>query len=403
MAGFRHGVYVEQVPTALVPAAPVESALPFVVGTAPVHTLDAEARPVNRPVVVRSLKQFVETFGAVPDGEAEADYTLAQFARVYLGLYGAEPFVAVNVFDPAVHQKADGAPSVAAVAATDVVGGQGVGGRAGVEVLESVVPTLGLRPTVLLAPRFSAEPAVAAALFAKADRYGGKWPAFAAVDVPGDLVAEADVLAWKAANGAGPGYVCWPPLNGAEGAAHPLSTHVAGLLAATDLRNGGVPIESPSNKRLKGVTGAAVALTDPEANALNAQGVVAVVREGVGGLVLWGNRLAPYPASTDPVEALVTARRMFVHIAHWVQANFRQNVDDPMSRKQLETHAKRGNAYLSSLGVPGRMAIYDEDNPTAQIVDGTVVYRLSFGSAPPTEDLTIRVQYDSEAAAAAIL
>lgn len=45
MSQYRHGVYVEEQATSLVTPVTAESALPVIVGAAPVHNLPAAQRP----------------------------------------------------------------------------------------------------------------------------------------------------------------------------------------------------------------------------------------------------------------------------------------------------------------------------------------------------------------------
>ena len=101
---FTHGVYTQELPTPVYAMREVDSALPFVVGTAPVHNLSADkSAPLNEPKLLFNFKQFVETFGGVGDSENEADFTLSEFARIFFTLYNMGPVVFVNVLDPANH------------------------------------------------------------------------------------------------------------------------------------------------------------------------------------------------------------------------------------------------------------------------------------------------------------
>ncbi|RUM89257.1 MAG: phage tail sheath family protein [Thermodesulfatator sp.] len=101
---FTHGVYVEEVPTPITAVREVDSALPFVVGVAPVHNLpEGRERPVNQARLIADFTEFVETFGGLASGEDPANFGLYDFARVYFTLYGMSPAVFVNVFDPETH------------------------------------------------------------------------------------------------------------------------------------------------------------------------------------------------------------------------------------------------------------------------------------------------------------
>ncbi len=101
MSGYKHGVFIQEQPTALLPPRRISAGLPVVVGTAPVHTLDEDkVQPINSPKLIYSYQEFVETFGYSTDFTS---YSLCEFARVFLGLYGVAPAVFVNVLDPATH------------------------------------------------------------------------------------------------------------------------------------------------------------------------------------------------------------------------------------------------------------------------------------------------------------
>lgn len=100
MSGYKHGVFIQEQPTALLPPRRISAGLPVVVGTAPVHTVEGQ-QPIEEPKLIYSYQEFVNTFGYSDDF---ASYTLCEFARVFLGLYGVAPAVFVNVLDPASHK-----------------------------------------------------------------------------------------------------------------------------------------------------------------------------------------------------------------------------------------------------------------------------------------------------------
>ena len=94
MTSYLHGVYPSAVPTSVRPPITAYAGLPVVVGTAPV-VLGVRTN-VNVPALCSSFAEYVAKLG----GGAVADYTLAEFARVYFGLYGMGPAVMINVLDP---------------------------------------------------------------------------------------------------------------------------------------------------------------------------------------------------------------------------------------------------------------------------------------------------------------
>ena len=100
---YRHGVYVSEVPTSIVPPVRVDAATPFFVGAAPVHLVaktEAEAKAlVNKPVIAHTYAEAVEALGMASPGEWDG-YTLSECVYSQFALYGVAPAVFVNVFDP---------------------------------------------------------------------------------------------------------------------------------------------------------------------------------------------------------------------------------------------------------------------------------------------------------------
>lgn len=85
---YRHGVYSSEQATSLKPPVRIDTALPVVVGTAPVQTLEAGVvAPINSPKLIFDFGEFVRQFGSLPAGAKVADYTLYEFASIYLNRY----------------------------------------------------------------------------------------------------------------------------------------------------------------------------------------------------------------------------------------------------------------------------------------------------------------------------
>jgi phage tail sheath protein FI len=109
---YRHGVFTTENPTSLTAPVTADSALPFVVGTAPINLGD-EAN-VNKPVLCTSYAEAVAKFGY---SDEWSDYTLCEFMYSQFALFATGPVVMVNVLDPATHKT-----DVSAKAATMVAG-----------------------------------------------------------------------------------------------------------------------------------------------------------------------------------------------------------------------------------------------------------------------------------------
>ena len=109
---YRHGITTTENPTSLTAPVTADSALPFVVGTAPIN-LGVETN-VNKPILCSSYDEAVAALGYSDDWDS---FTLCEFIHSQFALFATGPVVLVNVLDPATHKT-----EVAAEAATMVAG-----------------------------------------------------------------------------------------------------------------------------------------------------------------------------------------------------------------------------------------------------------------------------------------
>ncbi|HFC98260.1 MAG TPA: phage tail sheath protein [Thermosulfurimonas dismutans] len=396
---FTHGVYTQELDTKVYAVREVDSALPFVVGVAPVHNLPSGTpQPINEPKLIFNFTEFVKTFGAPKDAEDPSVFGLYEFARVYFTLYGMSPAVFVNVFDPANHTDASGNPDPTAVTAADVIGGVDAtnGTRTGLELIEEVFPRFGKIVGLVLAPGFSHNTTVANALIAKAESINQNFKAMAYIDVPDTAKTPTDAVAFKQNFGSSHAVFFWPRAMEGDRAV-PLSIHAAGLTAKVDRGNGGVPYESPSNKELR-VTGPEKILTLQEANYLNEQGLVTMHRM-MTGWKLWGNRTAAFPGVTDIKDSFIPCRRM----ANWIENNLIvntwQKVDDPMNKRLIESVVDTTNIWLNGLAGRGmllgaRVAFLPEENPETDLANGIIRFHIYYLAPPPAETIEFVLEVD---------
>lgn len=99
---YKHGVYVNEIPTAVLPPTAVSASLPVVFGTAAVNRSTRENAPINEPVLCYSYAEAVAAFGYSDDWS----FTLSEFIYSHFSLYGLAPVVLVNVLDPSTHKTA---------------------------------------------------------------------------------------------------------------------------------------------------------------------------------------------------------------------------------------------------------------------------------------------------------
>ena len=307
-----HGVSARQQATSVLTPAVAESGIPFVVGTAPVHTAERPAA-AGVPVLCTSWDEAVAQLGY---SENWKDYTLCEVMYSHFKLFGCQPLILCNVLDAAEMQQdveaADlpvskhkitlplaalsGSLKIKAAggeaSATEYVGGKDYEAyysgeyliielledgdcyeadklnvayakaapeqvttaqvAAGVESVEFCLGSFGIAPDLLLAPGFSQDSVVAAVMAAKAAAIGGLFGAKALIDIDCGVEGAktyADVLAAKnKANLVDERQIVCWPMLRLGDYLFHQSTQLAGLIAQVDTGNGGCPYESPSNK-----------------------------------------------------------------------------------------------------------------------------------------------------------
>lgn len=413
---YGHGVYVEEKATGLVTPVEVDSALPVIVGTAPVHNLpEGSPPPVNEPMLIYSMPEFVAAFGTPGDGESTEDFTLYQAADSIFTRYGVGPIVFINVFDPARHtrilppkddgEEARNVPDVSKVTAEDIIGGVDASTlrRTGLKLVEEVFPRFRLVPGQILAPRFCREPSVALAIGAACAKIAGHFRAIGIIEVPDSVGKYTDAPAWLNDNNLTDcNLLCMLGDLVYGNTVEPGSIHLAGVIASRDAENEGVPFWSPSNKRFQaqGLThaGRKLHLTPVEAAYLNGNGIVTGLNM-IGGLVAWGDQTAAYPGVTDVKDSSIPIRRMFSWIGNTLVLTNWQHVSTPSRRRLVETVQDSFNVWLNGLAgremiLGGRVTFEMVDNPDSDIVDGKVRWHVYVTPSQAARELFFILEYD---------
>ncbi|MDR2503772.1 MAG: phage tail sheath family protein [Deltaproteobacteria bacterium] len=389
---YLHGVYTRELPTSLVPGRDVDTNLPFIVGTAPVDTLDpSNPKYVNTPRLYYSLEEFVKEMGWPEDESGlHEKYTLCEAAKVLLSQYNAPPIVCVNVYNPDTHA------SPLAVSSADIIGGIDAVTmkKTGLELVSEVFPRFRKVPGIILAPKFSEDPAVAVLMAAKTKSINGLFECMAAADISPDTVPNfTEVPAYKNSNNlTDPNLMlCWPRAGLGDEVYH-LSCHLAGRISQTDREAGGTPHVSPSNKRLNitralGAAGAELWLGLDEVNSLNGEGINTVSNFD-GGWKAWGNRTACYPSNTDPKDAFIPIRRFFCWYRNSFILTYFSKVDNPLNRRQIQTILDSEQIRLDGYAAQeiilgGKIEFLGQYNPLTDLMDGIAKFKLSITPPPP--------------------
>ncbi len=388
---YRRGVYVQEVPTSLVP--PVRtSTVVFAVGTAP-------QGPINDPQLIFSLDDFVNTFGWSDDYTA---YTLCEVADVAFKKMGVSPVVFVNVFDPAVHKDANNNPNPNAVTSADIVGGfdPATNTRTGLELVEEVYPKFQIVPSILIAPKFSKDPTVALALSLKASLINSHFKALALADIDTKNVKPADAPSYVTSNNLRSPFLklfygrC---LDGAK--EYNPSTLSAFVYARNDYETGDFPFHSVSNKPLP-ITEVQPLIPLDQANYLAGQGITPVARTRRG-LVAWGTRTTIYPASTDPKDTFDNVRRIFNYIGNELVLTFQQKVDFPITKRLIQSIVDSYNIRLNGLKameyiLGGRVEFREQDNPATDLADGIIRFHVYLTPPSPAREINFILEYNAK-------
>ena len=464
MTGYKHGVYTSEVPTSIVPPVVSTAGLTVVVGTAPIHLTDTTN--VNKAVLAYTYSEAVQKMGYSDDFEK---YTICEAISSHFALFAVAPLVFINVLDPSKHKvtgsaaldvvkdeavlKVDGVllPSLVVksedgsttytaeqyetefddtgfihiytevatkitvefekldatlVTPADVIGGVSLDGSyKGLELVNEVFPRFREVPGILIAPKFSTNPAVAAVMKAKVSNINGIFPAIAIADVPTSEIRDyTQVPEYKNANNlSDPNLiVCWPKCS-LGGKQYHKSTQMASLANKVDAENSGYPYHEPSNNNLQMDAavledGTEILLSLEQANYLNGQGIVTSLNF-TGGWKLWGHRTSCYPAITDPKDSFISGRRVFNYEQIQFILSYFQKVDKPGNRKLVENVVDSKNIDLNGktargflLG--GRIEFVQEENPLTNLIDGTYGFHLYITPPTPARDINGSFEFD---------
>lgn len=95
----------------------------------------------------------------------------------------------------------------------------------------------------------------------------------------------------------------------------PPSGHVAGVIAATDLKPGGGVHKAPANEQVLGVADLVTEISDKEQGILNIKGINIIRHRPFAGIRIWGARTI----ASDPLWNYINVRRLFLMVERSVR------------------------------------------------------------------------------------
>lgn len=281
--------------------------------------------------------------------------------------------------------------------------------------LREVYPRFGMTPGLLLAPGYSKDPNVAAVMQGACENINGVYSCECILDMDcgtsGAQTYDAVKQVKESKSLTSPHAYAYWPMAQVGNYRLSLSAIMGALTAATDAANGDVPSLSPSNKSLPGVTGLCledgteVILDQAQANVVNSAGIGTVLN--LNGFKAWGNNTCAYPSTTDPKDRWIAVRRFFTWRSNSLIQTYFERVDSPANYRMIEAIVDaenvNGNAYVAA----GACAAYQcefrsDENPTTQILDGTIKFHLTLAPYNPAECIEFTLEFDPTAIASAL-
>ena len=441
----NHGVFVTEAATGVSTPNEATCGIPFVIGVAPLSLADADTRATAlTPVLATSYAEAEEQLGY---SDNWIDYGISEFMFSHFKLFAQQPVIFLPLTETIATEKfsGDGSAKTFTVTASplpltiqkvtvgaaevEVVSYSSSTGvitlknapasgtdnvtayfltrpvasdvASAVDKIDLCMAMFGIIPDLIVAPGFSDQSVVAAAMAAKAGAVNGIFKARAIVDIE----AASYTAAVTAKNGGSfdeTEIICWPCAKLGDLIFHG-STLEAGRMAKTDSDNSGVPYESPSNKvvsmdSLCTSGGTEIILTLAQANILNAAGINTFLNF-IGGWKAWGNVTGCYPSNTDVKDYLIPVARMFDWVGNSLIKTFWGKLDDPMNRRLIDTILDSSNIWLNGLVGRGyllgaRVEMLEAENPLTDLMAGKISLHVYLTPPSPAQEIDFTLEYD---------
>lgn len=403
-----------------------------VVGTAPIVVINV-LDPANK----KHITALDETSVQVNDGVAEIDKVGILLEKLvvkkddttltadvdYIASFNDDGTVSLALINGGA---GDGATTLTVsgsildaskVTADDIVGGvnAATGAETGLEVVRQVHPKLSKAPGILLAPRFSKNAQVCAALQAKCRKINGLLNAVCFIDL--DCSADGaqkytDVAEQKTKQTATSreAYALWLYVKVGE-TVYSGSSMAAAATVYNDSQNGDRPVASPSNVTIPISAacledGTEVLMDQEQGTFLNDLGIATFIRSGTD-FVIWGNETAAYPKNTDPKDMFLCIRRFFNYAWTSFVLDNMSKLDKPMNPKRLQSiidsENMKGSKYVSEEACASyRMVADTEKNTAAELVAGHYHFCLYCTPFPPLKQVSVTMEYEASSLVTAL-
>lgn len=374
LAGYHHGVRVEEVNTGTTTLRIVSTAVIGLVATGP--EADAEKFPLDKPVLFTNIAKAIDAAGAAGTLPVALKAIADQSRPVVIVVR-----VPVGEGDTPEEKLAD---------QTSLVIGENTGGvRSGIQALLTAQQQLGVKPRILGAPGLDTKP-VADALTAAAEKLRAM--AYVSANGAEDLSA---ALAYAEQFGKRETMVIWPDFKAWSTKDNapvvvPAVAYALGLRAKIDTEQGWH--KTLSNVPLNGPMGISkdvyfdLQSSETDATLLNEGNVTTLVN--MNGFRFWGSRTC----STEEYFRFESATRTAQVIADTIAEGHFEFVDKPLHPSLVKDIIEGINARFRSLKamdyiLDGKAWFDAEVNTTESLKGGKLVIDYDYTPIPPLEDL----------------
>lgn len=470
MTSYKHGVYGEYVPSNE-QIVTTSNTIPIYIGVAPVHrVLNCESK-VNKPIMISNLDEAQIEMGYSSDDDFDKyTLSAAVFAHFKNKMQSIGPIILINVLDPSLSKKnvsakdtpvlnkrivldentisssikiADKvldtdykidvdsttgniiitfiteAPSTVSLSYStvtinttpqDIIGSYdaGTGERKGIYCVHTVYEDLNIAPNILCVPKYGKNLIVRNKLLEVSKSISGLWDSVIYTDLDTSLNNYSQAIEKKESDGLSSidEKLCWP-MGKMQGKKMYMSILAIVRTQQTDVKNNGIPCETPSNKPID-ISGLVndsnkdIKLTIDTANILNSKGITTALFYG-GKWVLWGSHMSSFEhgKTNKPEEMFDINRRMNIYLNNDFKKRNAEKVDKPMTRNDIDALLNTEQIRLNSLISEGKLLFgkiefRNTDNIVSDLMQGNFVFDTLTTTTIPAKSLTQRIQYSSQ-------
>ena len=455
----NHGINIHKNDAKFIDTQKTSSGIPFYVGAWPCHMAGGYTGKPQLATSFEDAKKLGGYSEEWRDSDGSPKWSLCQAMYSHFSLFGMSPAIFFNVFDPASHKTAVSETAHDVVDKTVTLPGTAIDDSgltvkdietllekgtdyetayidgnliitllsgsthysatsltvgynaadpsqiteedisAAFESIESCKGSLGIIPDLLCAPGWSQTPTVASVMATKAANVNGLFKSKAVVDLDsasGKVTSYDEIAEYKATNGYTDNaeIVCWPLAKVGE-KVFDMSVIVCGTIARTDEGNGGLPFESPSNKKIP-ITGLVTADGEDVILTLNEADIVSytcgvVTAIPFNGWRLWGNYTGD--------KKFICCDRMIDFIGKEFVNRYMDYVDRPLTRVVIDAILNDFNAFLAGLTknnalYGGEMVYIEDNNPREDLLSGKFRLDCKQASPVPAQQIDAYIEYD---------